>query len=112
MLPAGQMRHRVTFQVLTAGSDDHGQPLRTWSAQASNVAARVTPVRAKEGDQADGLFSVGAIVVVVRYRTDITAAMRVVWRGTNYAISGAPIDVGGRKEGLEMLCILSPGAGD
>jgi SPP1 family predicted phage head-tail adaptor len=112
MLPAGQLRERVTFQVLNSGSDSHGQPVRTWTAHASNVAARVTPIRAKESDQADGIFSVGSIVVVVRYRTDITPAMRVVWRSKNYAISGAPIDVGARKEGLEMLCILSPGAGD
>lgn len=112
MLPAGQLRQRVTFQALNTGSDDHGQPLRTWTAHASNVPARVTPVRAKETDQAGGVFSVGSIVVVVRYRTDITAAMRVVWKGANYAISGTPIDVGARQEGLEMLCILSPGAGD
>ena len=112
MLPAGQLNQRVTFQVLGSGSDDHGQPVRTWTAHASSVPARVTPIRAKEGDTADGIFSVGSIVVVVRYRTDITPAMRVVWRSANYAISGTPIDVGGRKEGLEMLCILSPGAGD
>lgn len=111
MLRAGQLRERVTFQVLTAGSDDHGQPLRTWSDFATAVPARVIPARAKESLQADGLTTVSNIVVMVRYREDITPAMRVMWKSKAYAISGDPVDIGARREGLEMLCIASPGAG-
>ena len=42
----------------------------------------------------------------LRWRADVTAAMRVVVHGDSdvvYTIIGAPADVGGRKQEIEML---------
>lgn len=44
--------------------------------------------------------------VRIRYRADITSAMRVVLHGDSdvvYQIVGGPAEIGGRKRGLEMV---------
>jgi hypothetical protein len=43
----------------------------------------------------------------MRYRTDITADMRVIVHGdadVTYQIIGGPAEIGGRKNGIEIVC--------
>ena len=41
----------------------------------------------------------------IRYRADVTGAMRVVWRGEPHDIVGPPINVEGRREYLELMTV-------
>lgn len=111
MLPAGQLRERVTFEMLVEGQDELGQPLNEWETYDEDVPARVTPIRGRERAAAGGVVTESLIEVVVRYRQDITAAMRLIWRGVPYAIQGQPIDINARREGLEIMASAGAPAG-
>jgi SPP1 family predicted phage head-tail adaptor len=116
MLPAGELSERVTFQRPTTGEDALGQPLTTWVDVETNVHAKVRArplgLQSAEPSQADAVIVDAPVFVTVRYRTDITAAMRVVWRGVNHAIVGQPVDVGSRREALMMTCSAGGRAGE
>ena len=110
-MPAGQLRERVTIRAPQSGTDALGQPVTTWADVTVDVPAIVTPLRAREMSQAAAVLGAAPVVVQVRYRTDITAAMQVVWRGVAHAILGQPIDVNARRETTEMLCSAGAPAG-
>lgn len=43
----------------------------------------------------------------MRYRNDVTSAMRVIVHGdtdVTYQIVGGPAEIGGRKDGIEIVC--------
>lgn len=103
---AGLRNQRVTFQRLSDALDEFGQSAGVWQTVAPNVPARVTPVRVRQHFAAGTTQDLGSVTIEVRHRTDITADMRALWRGTPYAIQGRPIDIGGRREDLEMLGVV------
>jgi SPP1 family predicted phage head-tail adaptor len=100
---AGQLNEKVTVQQPSASVDGLGQRVESWSDLAE-VWARPEPIRGREYFAAGQMQSEAGVRFTVRYRSDITRVMRVVWRGTPHAIVADPIDVDGRRVWLELMC--------
>lgn len=109
MIDAGRFNQRVTLQAPVATLDELGQPVDGWT-EVDTVWAEANPTRSQELSSGGSTDSQIDVVFRVRYRTDITAAMRVVWRSTPYALIGDPVDVRGRREVLELNCASGPKA--
>lgn len=105
---AGTLRERVTIQSFTAVQDDYGEPIETWG----NIATNPT-VWANVGSRASGerFISGGEQVqatvshtVRIRYRSDVTVKMRLIWRANRTLQIENVIDPDGRKADLILMC--------
>ena len=85
---AGALDQRVTIQRLISGVDSIGQPLTMWQTHTETWAS-VRVVSSLATLKAGADTSVTKASIRVRYRTDITPAMRVVHRGTTYQIDAS-----------------------
>lgn len=99
---AGILNTRVTIQQLAGGVDALGQPLQTWSDLAT-LWANVRHSSGVESIKADALTTVVRASIRIRYRTDITAGMRVIASGYTYNIVTVLPDIGG-KEYTDLVC--------
>ncbi|WDL98128.1 phage head closure protein [Alicyclobacillus sp. ALC3] len=102
----GTMRQRITFQTVSGGTDAQGFP-NTGYADYVTVWANVdggTPARiyAKEFDGAGAVQSENDLIFTVRYREDLDASMRVIYRGQPFAIIGM-VDKDGLRTWLSVM---------
>lgn len=97
------LRDQVTLQVRTAGTDAHGQEATTWTDVAT-VWAKAEPLRGRDFFAAGQMQVAVSTRFAIRWRAELTAVHRVLWRGQPYDIDGAPIDVDGRRHTLELMC--------
>jgi SPP1 family predicted phage head-tail adaptor len=81
----GWLRHRVTIEAASATGDEAGGETRTWSTFAT-AWARIEPVEAREKAVAAHLAGVVSHKVTLRWRDDLTATMRVAYRGRHFRI--------------------------
>ena len=102
-LNPGSFDRRITLQTLAVGKSDLHE--RTTSAQdVATVWARWEDLRGRE------LFAQGQEQLVyearcvIRWRSDVQADWRVVYRGVVYDIVGQPIERG-RREFLELMLV-------
>lgn len=87
-MQAGTLNQRVTIQRLVSGVDAIGQPATTWVTQAETWASvRILSGLSTLKSGAD--TSITKASIRLRYRTDITPAMRVLHRGAAYQIDAA-----------------------
>jgi SPP1 family predicted phage head-tail adaptor len=77
-LTAGNLTDRVTIQQKSTTADGQGGRSTTWGTLAT-VWAQVMPLRMGEKLQAAAVGSTLGYRVTVRYRADITPAMRIRW---------------------------------
>ena len=98
----GLLNSRVVVQQQSTTQDSLGQPLNTWSTFAT-VWANVRHTSGVESIKADALTPVVRASIRVRYRGDLTAAMRVVHGITTYNIVAVLPDIGG-KEYVDLAC--------
>jgi SPP1 family predicted phage head-tail adaptor len=103
MLNAGDLDQRITVQSPAATVDALGQRVETWSTVAT-VWAQAQPLRGREFFAAGTMQSEAAVRFRIRYRTDVTGTMRVLWRSVPHAIVADPIDVDGGRHTLELMC--------
>lgn len=103
----GPMRHRVVIQEKSTTQDAAGEELQTYTniATNSNVWAAVTPSSAQErfisgSDQQQATVSHR---VVLRYRSDLSDEMRVVWEGKNLDIEEIR-DPSGKRQYTLLMC--------
>lgn len=104
-MQAGQLRHRISIQQKVAGSpqqDATGEPDTVWTDYLV-VWASVDPVTGKEPFLAQQKMSVVSHKIRIRYRSGITADMRVVHAGRYFDII-APLNWGERNRELLLLC--------
>ncbi len=109
-LNAGALDQRVTIQARTPGQDGRGQALDTW-VDVATVWARVQPRRGRDFFAAAQDQATFDCTVWLRYRSDITAAHRLLWRGAPLSIEGQPVDVAGAGVMLELMCVQGVRAG-
>ena len=85
---AGNLDQRVTFQRNTSTSDGAGGQVKTWGNlnKTPTVWAGVKAVRGNESVDEGGTVAAGLWLFEIRYRTDISEADRIQWRGENYNI--------------------------
>jgi SPP1 family predicted phage head-tail adaptor len=78
---ASLLSERVTIQQPVQADDGYGGKLVTWGELAT-VFAQVEPIFVTQGEHlaAEQVTAYAGYRVTVRMRTDVTAAMRVVWK--------------------------------
>jgi len=99
---AGDLRHTVEIQKPVRTQDQNtGEVTTTWSRVAV-VAAHVEPFSVRDFMQSQADQSELSARIKVRYRTGITADMRILFRGQVYNIAGVQPD---NRSGLDYLTI-------
>jgi SPP1 family predicted phage head-tail adaptor len=107
MIKPGRLRRTITFQSKQAISGGRlNAPQRTdWTNHAVGVAAEVQdvlPSRAESiGNDAINIARRPSRIRI-RYRTDITSDMRILYEGKTLRIVAGPAEIGNR-EGLELM---------
>lgn len=86
--PAGELDRRITFQQNTPVQNELGEPVPGWANIATNptVWAKVMPLSQRELVEAGAPRTHDDRAFIVRFRTDITETMRVVYDGKNYDV--------------------------
>lgn len=84
---ASDLRERVTIQQQTASDDGYGGKTANWTDLAT-LFAQVEPIfgTAMERQVAEQRNASAGYRVRIRYRNDITAAMRILWKTHTLAI--------------------------
>ena len=103
---AGRLRHKVDIEQLVAGSPNQtaeGAPDESWAVYLNDIWASVEPLSGRELFSAQEHHSEVTVRVRVRYRTGITAKMRVVFESKNYNILYV-LDPEERHRELQLLC--------
>ena len=98
----GLLNSRVVVQQQSTTQDALGQPVLSWSTFAT-LWANVRHTSGVEAIKTDAIASVVRASIRVRYRGDLTAAMRVIHGSTTYNIVAVLPDVGG-KEYVDLAC--------
>lgn len=105
MLSAGKLNKRVSIKAQTTSRDSLNQKQATWSTIVNgDVWAAVEPLSNREAMEARANQTELSHRVTIRYRTDVTADMRIQYGTRSLAITGIR-DPGERHEYLEILCI-------
>ena len=100
----GKLRHRVTLQRNDETQDTTtGAMLPAWVDVAS-VWASVEPLSGREFVAAQAVQSNVSVRIVVRYRADITPAMRIIHAGRVHNIAGVLADKDSGREYLTLMC--------
>lgn len=101
---AGALRERVTLQSATEASDGAGGQTLTWANVATDpvVWARVEPTEGREKFAAMQIQGRYTHRVTLRYRTDLTLKLRVVW-GSIY-LNVRSIQQHEKREWTALLC--------
>jgi SPP1 family predicted phage head-tail adaptor len=105
-MQAGRLRHKVDIEYLSANSpdqDQYGAPDQSWTTLYNDIWAAVEPLSGRELFAAQEHHSEVETRIRVRYRSDITAKMRVVFNGNYYDIK-AVINSEFRNRELHLLC--------
>ena len=105
LLNAGTLRHRVAIQQPTeTQSATTGEITVAWATVSGmeSLAAEIVPLSAKEFLSAQATQSEIVARIVIRYRTGITAKMRVNHNGTIYNIRGVLPDPDSGREWLTL----------
>lgn len=106
---SGTLRDRITIQKPTTALRDNqwGRTGEQFGDLATNIAASVLPITAREQLRAGGIQSETTYTIRIRYRSDVTDQCRVIYRGLTLDISSV-IDVGGRRRELEIVASQNP----
>jgi len=93
---AGQLKNKVTLQAQVDTVDTIGQPINDW-VDVATVWAHIRHLSGVESIKAGADVSVSKASIRIRYRSDITPAMRVLFGSTVYQINAVLPDAAGRE---------------
>ena len=99
-LQAGKLDRRVTLQTNGPTQDTTGQPIESWT-EIDEVWAEVVPLRGREFLAAQQVNADVTTRFLIRYRSDVGPADRVLYDSVGYDILS--LTEVGRQEGLEIL---------
>lgn len=100
-IAAGMLRHRVELQRPVTTKNSAGEIESDWET-VDTVWAGIEPLSAREFIAAQQMNSAVSVRVTIRYRADVTAAMRLVRGATVYNIQGVLAD---KESGIEYLTL-------
>ena len=104
MLEAGKLRHRLTILESSEEQDsDTGDMELTWTT-LDTVWGSFEPFSTKEFIASATTQNQISVRAVIRYRSDITAGMRIQFRSKTYEIVGPPLS--DKYSGLEYLTLM------
>lgn len=101
-MEAGKLNRQVTIQSRDSGTDDAGQPVQTWTDHATvwaDIRTQGGIATLRGGVATD----VSGYSIRIRYRTDVTAGMRVVCDSVAYDVKHVLLDVAGR-DWTDIVC--------
>jgi len=102
-MQAGRLNTRCVIQRRTGGTNDWGEPLpEGWETHAT-VWANVKHLSGSEAIKADAEVSTVRASIRIRYRSDITAGMRVLIGAAVYDIEAVLSDTA-RREFVDLAC--------
>ena len=102
-MQAGRLSTRCVIQRRTGGTNDWGEPLpEGWETHAT-VWANVKHLSGSEAIKADAEVSTVRASIRIRFRSDITAGMRVLIGLAAYEILAVQPDVAGRVY-VDLVC--------
>jgi SPP1 family predicted phage head-tail adaptor len=102
-MQAGKLRHRVTIESLVETQDGTtGAISRAWSTVAT-VWAAIEPLSGREFIAAQGAQAEVVARILIRYRDDVVAKMRVVFGSKVYNIRAVLPD---KESGTEHLTLM------
>jgi SPP1 family predicted phage head-tail adaptor len=106
-MQAGKLRHRVLIQQPGTTQDSIGQVVPTWTnlitAGDGKVWADVRQLSGLESIRGGAELSIVKASIRIRYRTDVTAAMRVTHGSTVYQVKAVLPDLEG-SEFVDLAC--------
>lgn len=109
MIPAGDLRHRVTLQRPVKVQGANGELINSWNDIAT-VWAKVRNSSAREFTESRNYQNEITGTITIRYRNDLDGKCRILWRGQIYNIEGILPDP---VSNLEYLTIpVSQGVND
>lgn len=100
---AGKLKHRIVLQRLSSDGYDPetGDEVTQW-VDVATVWASVEPLSAREFIQAQSEQSQITARITIRYRSDITPDMRIVYKNELYDIRGLLED---KDSGMDYITI-------
>lgn len=102
---AGKLNHRIRLESLQTSQDANGETVETWTHEG-DVWANVSPVSGKEFIASAAMQSQIVARVTVRYRADIQATWRILFRNRYYNVEAVLADVVSGLEYLTLPCSL------
>ena len=99
---ASTLNTRITIQQQSTTQDALGQPVNTWT-DVANCWADVRHKSGVETIKGDTITSVVKASIRIRYRSDVTTAMRVVVGLIKYNIQAVLPDVA-KREYVDLAC--------
>lgn len=111
-LPAGRLNRRIVIERPVAASGIKGAGSGSWD-RVAEVWAEVQDALPSRSERLDAGINVASrpARVRMRYRSDITAAMRFVMGGRIMQIVSGPAELGNRQ-GLEFMVVDYSTAGN
>jgi SPP1 family predicted phage head-tail adaptor len=98
---SGDLNRQVTIQARATTQDAAGQQSTTWT-DVVTVNAKIQPLSGRELELAKAFSSEVDYQIEMRYRTNLTAANRLVYQGKVFNVH-AVIDVDTRHEVLQVM---------
>ncbi|WP_154899371.1 phage head closure protein [Serratia ficaria] len=109
-MQAGKLRHRITLQKpAKTQNPETGSVENVWQDLAQ-LWAEVSPLSAREFVAAQAMQNAVTTRIKIRYRQDISAKYRILFRGKIYNVEGVLPDPDSGLEYLTLPC--SEGAND
>ncbi|MDE9545525.1 phage head closure protein [Xenorhabdus bovienii] len=100
-MQAGRLRNRITLQNFIQVNLPSGQRMQEWQDIAT-VWAEVKHISGRELLASGAALSEATVRIWLRYRSDVTSASRLVFKGQIYDIQAVIPD--GKCTQLELLC--------
>ena len=97
----GRLSSHVTLQSPSTKEDEIGQPIPGW-ADVATVWADIRHQGGLEAIKSGADVSIVRASARIRYRSDVTAAMRLVFGATVYSITAVLPDQ--RRKYLDLVC--------
>ena len=97
------LRHRVTIEKPVRTDDEGGAATIAWE-QVATVWAEIKGLEGREIQRADTPVTRATHRIVMRYRADVDATMRLVASERYHEITGA-LDEQGRRQWLVCYCV-------
>lgn len=101
-MDAGKLNCQVALLQLVDAQDALGQPGQTWTTLAT-VWANIRHLSGLETIQGGAQTAVGVASIRIRWRTDVTTAMRVQHGTTLYEITAVLPDLQ-RRQHVDLAC--------
>lgn len=103
-LEAGKLRHRIIILQPDSEQDSDTGEMETVWTELATVWGAWEPYSTKDFIAAGSVQNETSCRAIIRYRTDITAGMRVSFRSKTYEIVGPPLP--DKESGLEYLTLM------